>query len=82
MSPGASHFYEIGIEESLTESRSIWFDDLAVTRAEAGDTSVSARTIISGWLLDQPALFSILARIRDLNLTLISVNRRTHGSDV
>jgi hypothetical protein len=34
-----------------------------------------ANTILSGWLPDQTALFGVLARIRDLNLTLVSVKR-------
>lgn len=82
MNPGSSHFYEIRVEESLLESRLMWFGDLVITRAEADDEIAGACTIISGWLPDQPALFSILARIRDLNLTLVSVDRRMYGSDV
>jgi hypothetical protein len=81
MNRGQYH-YEIRVAEPLAASQLVWFPDLAVTRADAGDETEEADTVISGQLPDQPALFSILARIRDLNLTLVSVTRRTYGRDV
>lgn len=74
--------YEIRVTEPLAESQLVWFPGLAVTRADPDGDCEAAHTIISGWLPDQPALFSVLTRIRDLNLTLVSVNRRGHGHDV
>lgn len=81
MNHGMYH-YEIRVAEPLAESQLVWFPDLAVTQADTGGTGEGACTVISGLLPDQPALFSILARIRDLNLTLVSVHRRSHGRDV
>lgn len=81
MNRGMYH-YEIRVAEPLAESQLVWFPGLTVTRADARDESKGTGTVISGRLPDQPALFSILARIRDLNLTLVSVHRRTYGRDV
>ena len=44
--------------------------DLATQHTAAGD----AITVLSGPLADRAALFGVLSRIRDLGLTLISVN--------
>ena len=67
MKPQA-HCYEIHIEEELAGSCQEWFSDVEVSRGEAG-------TVLRCLLPDQTALFGVLARIRDLNLTLISVLR-------
>lgn len=61
--------YEIKIKGRLDERWSEWFERLAFTH-ESGDT-----TTLSGPLPDQVALHSILLKIRDMNLTLISVTQ-------
>lgn len=60
-------YYEIKIKGYLDARWSDWFDGLTLTHLE-GDG-----TILSGLLPDQAALHGLLERIRDLNLTLISV---------
>jgi hypothetical protein len=60
--------YQIHVKESLEQRWSPWFEGLTLTSTENGCT------LISGWLRDQAALHGVLAKIRDLNLTLISVN--------
>jgi hypothetical protein len=59
--------YQIRIKERLEERWSPWFEGLTLTSTQNGET------LISGWLRDQAALHGVLAKIRDLNLTLISV---------
>ena len=60
-------YYEIKIKGHLEPHWSDWFGGLKVTNLEGGET------LLSGPLPDQPALHGLLERIRDLNLTLISV---------
>jgi hypothetical protein len=61
-------YYEIKIKGHLEPRWSDWFGGLKVTNLEGGET------LLSGPLPDQPALHGLLERIRDLNLTLISVS--------
>ena len=63
-----AHCYEIHIEEVLAECCQEWFSDVEITRSEHG-------TVLHCLLPDQTALFGVLARVRDLNLTLVSVQR-------
>ncbi len=60
-------YYEIKIKGHLDPRWSDWFEDLKLTHLE-GDG-----TLLSGLLPDQAALHALLERIRDLNITLISV---------
>ena len=62
-------YYEIRVKGHLDPRWSEWFQGLTVTRTESGET------ILSGPVVDQAALHGLLAKIRDLNLTLISVTR-------
>lgn len=62
--------YEITVEGQLDHSRwSRWFDGMDVAPTEDGNTT------LSGQLPDQAALHGVLARIRDLGIILISVQR-------
>jgi hypothetical protein len=61
--------YEIKIQGRLDPRWSGWFAGMHITPLENGET------LIAGTLPDQAALHGLLERIRDLNLTLISLNR-------
>lgn len=61
--------YEIRIREPIDDKWLPWFDEFAITRTEGGET------LLTGSVPDQSALYGLLAKIRDLNLTLISVNQ-------
>jgi hypothetical protein len=60
-------YYEIKIKGHLDRRWSEWFADLQLTYLD-GDM-----TLLSGSLSDQAALHGLFERIRDLNLTLLSV---------
>ena len=61
--------YEIRVKGHLDQHWSAWFDGMSITNVENGET------IISGSLPDQAALHSLLVKVYNLNLSLISVSR-------
>jgi hypothetical protein len=61
--------YEIRIQGHLDDRWSAWFDSLTVAVTEGGETT------LSGLIRDQAALHGVLAKVRDLGLPLIAVNR-------
>jgi hypothetical protein len=70
--PGWPGRYEIRVDGILDDRWADWFGGLQVS-------SDGTQTVISGLLPDQPALHGLLAKIRDLGLSLISVRRLDAG---
>lgn len=65
------HIYEIRVAGYLTEFWSDWFEGLQISNQPDGET------VLRGKIVDQAALLGLLNKIYALNLTLISVNRKT-----
>ncbi len=61
--------YEIRVRGTLPERWSSWFDGLEIQPTPEGET------LLKGGLIDQSALISILGKMHNLNLTIISVQR-------
>jgi hypothetical protein len=59
--------YQIRIRQTLDETWNEWFAPLAIRRESDGST------LLSGNFADQTALHSVLNKIRNLNLELLSV---------
>lgn len=60
--------YEIRIRGTLSLQWVDWFEGMEIRPGAEG------QTILTGPVPDQAALHGLLARVHDLNLTLISVN--------
>jgi hypothetical protein len=60
-------YYEVKVKGHLDARWSDWFAGLQVAHLDGNET------LLSGSLPDQAALHGLLERIRDLNLTLVSV---------
>lgn len=66
--PDAPRIYQIRLEGHLSRQWTDWFDGLTITQTAEGDT------LLTGPVVDQAALHGVLKKVRDLGLTLISVN--------
>jgi len=65
--------YEISVRGKLDTSWSDWFDQM--TLIYNTDDDGLAITMMVGTITDQAALHGLLAKIRDLGLTILSINR-------
>jgi len=72
---GRPEFYQIVVKGHLDREWSDWFEGLAITLADNGDT------ILSGLIVDQTALHGLLIKIRDLGLPLLSLTRIETGGE-
>jgi hypothetical protein len=60
--------FEIRLQGHLDTLWAGWFDGMTITQTEDG------KTVLSGSIADQAALHGILKKIRDLGLSLLSIN--------
>ena len=67
--------YEIRVRGVLDRHWSGWFEGLQVSRDAPG------QTLIAGPVADQAALHGLLAKVRDLGLPLLSVQRISPGRE-
>ena len=60
--------YQIRVKGHLGCQWTEWFDDLTITLQDNGDT------LLTGPVVDQAALHGLLKKVRDLGMSLLSVN--------
>ncbi|MDQ3929536.1 MAG: hypothetical protein M3328_10370 [Chloroflexota bacterium] len=65
--PGQPTVYQIRLKGHLGRQWTDWFDGLAITLEDNGDT------FLTGTVADQAALHGLLRKVRDLGIPLISV---------
>lgn len=64
--------YVFRVDGRLSRETHTWFEDMTLI---VDETTSPPQTIIQGIIRDQAALYGLISRIRDLGLTLLSVNR-------
>ena len=62
-------WYEVEVEGYFCPGWFDWLDGWETTPLPNGNT------LLSGWIRDQPALHGLFARIRDLNIKIISLKK-------
>ena len=65
--------YEIRIKGHLGREWTDWFEGLAITALDNGET------LLTGPVVDQAALYGVLKKVRDLGMPLLSVIRVKPG---
>jgi len=61
--------YQIRLKGHLSPQWAMYFEGFILTNCDHGEA------LLTGVITDQAALHGVLAKIRDLGLTLLSVNR-------
>jgi len=59
---------EIRVKGRIDERWSEWLDDLTITHTDQDET------VLTGSIVDQAALYGMIAKLRDLGLPLLAVN--------
>jgi hypothetical protein len=67
MKPGQPMVYQIRIKGHLGRHWIDWFEGLSITALDNGET------LLTGPVVDQAALHSVLRKVRDVGLPLLSV---------
>jgi hypothetical protein len=67
--PGQPLVYQIKIKGHLGRQWADWFEGLAITLEDNGET------LLTGSVVDQAALHGVLRKVRDVGMPLLSVNR-------
>jgi hypothetical protein len=79
MAPGTQRAtpgrYQLRVAGHLDTHWATWFDDLTLTRREDGTTT------LTGLVQDQSQLHGLLAKVRDLGITLIGIRVLSETED-
>lgn len=67
-----SSVFQIRLKGHLSQQWADWFEGMAITLEDNGDT------LLTGPVADQAALHGLLKKVRNIGMTLISVNSVLH----
>jgi hypothetical protein len=70
--------YELRVDGRLGRESASWFEDMTLS---VDESTLPVQTVIRGDIRDEAALYGLISRIRDLGLTLLSVNRVENEED-
>lgn len=70
--------YELRVDGRLGRESAFWFEDMTLT---VDESTPVVQTVIRGSIRDEAALYGVISRIRDLGLTLLSVQRLDRKED-
>ena len=62
-----TQIYQIRVRGHLSDTWAEWFDKLTIENLPNGES------LLSGPVADKAALYGLLTKVRDLNLTLLAV---------
>ncbi|MEJ2263945.1 MAG: hypothetical protein P8X95_10900 [Anaerolineales bacterium] len=65
-------YYEFRVNGRLGPQSAPWFEGMDLS---VDETVTPFQTVLRGYILDQAALYGLISRIRDMGLTLVSVNQ-------
>ncbi len=71
--PGQPMVYQIRIKGHLGRQWTDWFEGLAITLEDDGET------LLTGQVVDQAALHGLLKKVRDVGMPLLSVSPMKPG---
>jgi hypothetical protein len=66
--PEKTVIYQIRIKSHLDPDWTDWFEGLTISQEDDGDT------LLTGPVVDQSALHGLLKKVRDLGMSLVSIN--------
>ena len=67
--PNPTPVYQIRLKGHLGQQWTDWFEGLTIALEENGET------LLTGPVVDQPALHGLLKKVRDLGMPLLAVSR-------
>jgi hypothetical protein len=73
LGPNEPVVYQIRIRGQLGSQWTDWFEGMAITLEENGDT------LLTGLVVDQAALYGLLKKVRNLGTPLLSINLLEQG---
>jgi hypothetical protein len=68
--------YRICVQGRLSQTGAAWFEGFTLT---VDETTSPSLTYLQGPVIDQAELYGLISRIRDLGLTLITLQRMGEG---